>query len=113
MFYRRRFDPSAYLVLWQIGVAGDLTLERTATSSEHRRILLVLLSEHYPLQHIVFAYEAATLPGKLPRVERFALSELAEVTLRASTTLVIPPAVPMERNEMVIERVVELDAELA
>ena len=23
MFYQRQIDPSAYLVLWQVGVAGD------------------------------------------------------------------------------------------
>ena len=31
MFYRRRIDPSAYLVLWQVGIAGDRSLRRFAT----------------------------------------------------------------------------------
>ncbi|HEV8692573.1 MAG TPA: SAM-dependent methyltransferase, partial [Lysobacter sp.] len=62
MFYRRRIDPSAYLVLWQIGLAGDRSLRRFATEPEYRRLLIELLVEDYPLDHEVIIYEAATLP---------------------------------------------------
>ena len=36
MFYRRRVDTAAYLILWQIGVAGDRSLARFATGAPYR-----------------------------------------------------------------------------
>lgn len=104
MFYQRRVDPSAYLVLWQIGVAGDLTTGRLSTEAGMKRLLVDLLLADYPSSHEVIAYEAATLPIAAPRIDRFRLDQLPEAALRAATTLVIPPAVPMRRNEEVIRR---------
>jgi hypothetical protein len=37
MFYRRVVDPSAYLILWQIGIAGDRSVSRTVTGPAYRR----------------------------------------------------------------------------
>ena len=110
MFYRRRIDPSAWLVLWQVGVAGDRTLARRATGVAHRRLLVELLSETYPATHGVIAYEAATLPISHPRVERLPLSRLAEARLDLQTTLAIPPAVPLQRNGAVLRRLEALEA---
>jgi hypothetical protein len=31
MYYRRRVDTSAYLILWQVGVAGDQSFARFST----------------------------------------------------------------------------------
>jgi hypothetical protein len=62
------------------------------------------LKADYPLTHEVIAYEAATLPISVPRVERFPLSGLPTAALTAATTLVIPPAGPMRRNERIIEQ---------
>ena len=63
-----------------------------------------LLLGDYPSSHEVIAYEAATLPIAAPRIDRFRLDQLPEAELRAATTLVIPPAVPMRRNEEIIRR---------
>lgn len=109
MFYERRIDPSAYLVLWQIGVAGDRTLARFATGAAFRRLLLEILAADYPPGHEVIAYEAATLPIHEPRRERMPLSALPDACLRLETTLVIPPARPMVRNCRLLERLAELE----
>lgn len=109
MFYRRRIDTSALLVLWQVGIAGDRTLSRFATGADHRRLLVELLAEDYPLDHEVIAYEAATLPISEPRMERVALAELATTELRLQTTLVVPPARTMERNEAMLARIESLE----
>src|SRR3546814_12469546 len=45
MFYRRRIDPSAYLVLWQVGVAGDRSVRRFSPGPAHRRLLVERLAE--------------------------------------------------------------------
>jgi hypothetical protein len=111
MFYKRRVDPSAYLILWQIGVAGDKTLARfSSTGAKLRGVLLDLLQEQgYALSDEVIAYEAATLPIAAPRMERMALGALLYAELRLETTLVIPPAHRMERNEIVLRRLSDLD----
>lgn len=110
MFYRRRIDPSAYLVLWQVGVAGDRSLRRSGTGAAQRALLVELLAEDYPLGHEVIAYEAATLPIASPRMDRMALSDLVDAALAPETTLVVPPARPMERNEAMLHRISGLEA---
>src|SRR3546814_4713272 len=75
MFYRRRIDPSAYLVLWQVGVAGDRSVRRSSTGRAHRRLLVERLAEDYPADHVVTLYEAATLPIMAPRMERMRSEE--------------------------------------
>jgi len=113
MFYRRRIDPSAYLVLWQIGLAGDRSVSRFATGAPYRRLLLELLAEEgYPPEHEVIVYEAATLAIVAPRMERIPLSALVDAPLFMHSTLVVPPAMPMQRNEAMLRRLAELDAEL-
>ena len=109
MFYERRVDPSAYLVLWQIGVAGDRTTGRLTTGAETRQLLVELLLTDYPPDHEVVAYEAATLPIAAPRIDRLRIDRLPMATLSAATTLVIPPAVPLKRNERLLEQLRRLE----
>ncbi|HTH10029.1 MAG TPA: SAM-dependent methyltransferase [Acidovorax sp.] len=104
MFYRRRVDPSAYLVLWQIGVAGDLTTGRLSTDAGAKQLLVDLLLDDYPPDHEVVAYEAATLPIAPPRIDRLPLDRLPTASLSTATTLVIPPAMPLRRNERMLEQ---------
>jgi uncharacterized protein YabN with tetrapyrrole methylase and pyrophosphatase domain len=109
MFYKRRIDPSAYLILWQIGVAGDRTLARFSTGAAFREVLVdLLLAEGYPDSHEVIAYEAATLAISQPRMDRMPLSALPSAVLQLSTTLVIPPALALARNESVLDRLARL-----
>lgn len=114
MFYRRKIDPAAYLILWQIGLAGDRSLARLGTGAPYRRLLLELLAaEGYPLEHEVIVYEAATLPILTPRMERMPLSALVDAELFMQSTLVVPPARPMERNAAMLARIADIDAALA
>ena len=113
MFYERRIDPSAYLVLWQVGIAGDRSLRRFATGPAYRRLLVELLARDYPLGHEVIVYEAATLPITAPRMQRMPLSGLVDAELHLQTTLVIPPARPMQRNQTMLDRLATLDADMS
>ena len=109
MFYKRRVDASAYLILWQIGVAGDRTLAKFSTGAKFREILVELLMEEgYPKDHDVIVYEAATLPISKARIERIRLSDLPVVDLRLSSTLVIPPAAELEKNLPVLEKLARI-----
>jgi hypothetical protein len=109
MFHHRRIDPSAYLMLWQVGMAGDRSLARFATGPAYRRLLVEVLRQDYPSSHPVTIYEAATLPISDPRIEQVSLCDLVEADLRLQTTLVFPPARPMEVNPQMLERLAELD----
>lgn len=109
MFYKRRIDPSAYLILWQIGVAGDRSLARFSTGAAFRQVLVdLLVEEGYPASHEVIAYEAATLAISAPRMERMPLSALPSAHLQLSTTLVLPPAQVLQRNGVVLDRLARL-----
>jgi siroheme synthase len=111
MFFRRRIDTAAYLILWQIGLAGDRSTVSRGTGAAHRRLLVELLqAEGYPPDHEVVIYEAATLPIAQPRMDRVALSALIGAQLHPHTTLVVPPAQPLRRNEDMLRRLAALDA---
>ncbi len=113
MFYQRRIDPSAYLILWQIGIAGDRSLSRFATGADYRRLLVELLMADYHPEHEVIAYEAATLPITTPRMQSMPLSQIIDADLHLQTTLVIPPARPMQRNQAMLDRLAVIDLEVA
>ncbi len=113
MFYERRIDPSAYLVLWQVGIAGDRSLRRFATGPAYRQLLVEILARDYPPDHEVIAYEAATLPITAPRMHRMPLSGLVDAELNLQTTLVLPPARPMQRNQVMLDRLAALDSEMS
>ena len=113
MFYRRQIDPSAYLVLWQVGVAGDRSIRRFSTGRGHRQLLVERLLEDYPADHPITLYEAATLPIATPRMEEMPLSGLVDANLRLQSTLVIPPAVPLQRDEAMLDRIAQLDRDEA
>ena len=109
MFYQRQIDSSAYLVLWQVGIAGDRSFRRYATEPAYRQLMIELLLEHYPLDHEVIVYEAATLPIGTPRVQRLPLGELSNTALYLQSTLVLPPCRALQRNEAMLSRIDALD----
>lgn len=110
MLYRRRIDPSAYLVLWQVGVAGDQTLARFSTGAAYRQVLVDVLAQDYPLDHEVIVYQAATLPIHSARIERLALGDLPGADVSMHVTLVVPPTRTLEPNTEIRARLAALDA---
>jgi len=109
MFYRRRVDTSAYLILWQIGVAGDQSFARFSTNAQYRRVLVDVLARDYDLGHEVIIYRAATLPIHEPRMERLPLGKLPDAAVDMHETLVIPPARSLEPDLQIRERLSALD----
>jgi precorrin-6B methylase 1 len=109
MFYRRRIDTSAYLILWQVGVAGDQSLARFSTGTAYRQVLVDVLARDYDLGHEAIIYKAVTLPVRQPRIERLALRELPGADIDMHVTLVIPPARALELDQEIRERLTALD----
>ncbi len=109
MFNRRRIDTSAYLVLWQVGVAGDQSLARFATGAAYRQVLVDVLARDYDTGHEAIIYRAATLTIDRPRIERIALGELPGVDIDLHATLVIPPATALQPDRQILARLSALD----
>jgi precorrin-3B methylase len=110
MLYRRRIDPSGYLVLWQVGVAGDRSLARFATGAQYRQVLVDVLTRDYPPEHAAIIYKVATLPTQHPRIEHTTIARLPEAEIDMHATVVIPPAVALQPDEAIRARLAALDA---
>jgi uncharacterized protein YabN with tetrapyrrole methylase and pyrophosphatase domain len=110
LFYRRRIDTSAYLVLWQVGVVGDRSAARFATGAAYRQVLVDVLARDYPLDHQAIIYKAATLPTGRPRIDTLTLGELPAAHIDMHATLVIPPASALEPDRQIRERLDALDS---
>lgn len=104
MFYQQSISPAAYLVLWQIGLAGEHTLTKFHTSSDKLQVLVALLQQWYPLEHEVILYEAATLPIQSPRIEKLMLKDLPHARLTDISTLCIPPSETLQLNHHVLAK---------
>jgi hypothetical protein len=109
MFYRRRIDPSAYLVLWQVGVAGDRSFARFSTGAAYRQVLVDVLSRDYDTSHEVISSQAATLPMHKPRIERLALGDLPGADIDMQVTVVLPPGKSLQADLETRNRLAELD----
>jgi Tetrapyrrole (Corrin/Porphyrin) Methylases len=90
LVYRLRFEPSAALVLLQMGVLGEPDWPPTGDNSR-LHILVGHLQQHYGPHHEVVIYEASPNPEKPPRIERVPLSKLHEMDVSVSSTLYVPP----------------------
>ncbi|HEY1016537.1 MAG TPA: SAM-dependent methyltransferase [Herpetosiphonaceae bacterium] len=87
---RRRFDPRSNLILWQIGVTGELHLGRNPAGAGLAVLAEALLAA-YPADHEAVVYEAAQYPGFPPLIQRVALGELAATPVTTLSTLYVPP----------------------
>lgn len=113
LFYQRRIDPCGHLVLWQVGLVGDLSLKRFRTGPAYRQVLVDRLAEDYPLDHEVIVYRAPTLPIGQPRIVRAALRDLPRMTITAEDMVVLPPATRLKENDAVRARLDALNEEPA
>lgn len=96
LLYRRRIDPAALLILWQVGVVGDQTLARRSTAPEYRQLLVEVLCQDYPAQHPVTLYRAASSPLVPAAIRHLPLADLPHVEVDQTDTLVVPPAQAMQ-----------------
>jgi uncharacterized protein YabN with tetrapyrrole methylase and pyrophosphatase domain len=90
--YRRRFDPTSALVLWQVGVLGEPSFPTEVPCRRERLERLTrVLRRHYDARHPIVLYEAAQFPVSEPRIRKIPLSKLPATRLWSITTLYIPP----------------------
>lgn len=106
---KRVFDRRSTLVLWQIGIIGQVDFQGQRYTPACRKILVETLLEQYPAEHEAIIYEAAQNALFLPRMERVAIGKLAEADLTIISTLVILPDPKWSTLDM--ERVKQLGLE--
>lgn len=94
MLESRPVDTAALLVLWQVGLAGDLAMSLAPSARAQRQRLVDKLRRHYPDDHPVTVYEAAVLPIHRHRATTTPLALLAGVAFDQHATLVVPPLHP-------------------
>ncbi len=90
LFFQHIINSRSSLILWQIGVVGDVSLTKLVPSKEGLNMLVDKLSDYYPLNHLVTLYEASTLPIMPPRIDVLTLEELKTAKVSTITTLFVP-----------------------
>jgi hypothetical protein len=88
----RAFDPTAALVLLQVGAIGlvDFALGDTP-NRDGLRVLGEVLARHYPASHRVALYRTSQLPMFDPSIDWVPLAELHQAPLSVVSTLFVPP----------------------
>ena len=89
LVHSRRLDPTAALVLWQIGTVGK-DVAGSGTQCSGLPVLVERLLEDYPAEHEVTVYEAAPYPGFEPLVRVVSLADLCEEDVTPLSTLYVP-----------------------
>ncbi len=90
LVFERLFHPASHLILWQIGVVGNLGTE-SADTNIGLTLVLQRLIPVYGAEHRVTIYEAAQYPTSNPLIQHTSLAELPNADLSRISTLYVPP----------------------
>ncbi len=90
---KRKPDPTAGLVLWQIGVVGRIDYVTGPIDREKIALVTEALVRTYPRKHLATLYEASSLPGYPPVIEPVQIGKLhLAKAISPITTLYVPPS---------------------
>jgi len=90
-----RFDTSAGLILWQIGICGYAYWDpEYKVNSEGLKVLVDYLKDYYDIDHEVVLYEASELPLGNAKIQRLPLSGLPQTKISGVATLYVPAKAP-------------------
>lgn len=94
---QRRLDPTLHVVLWQIGVVGEMSFDRSGFRNDGFEFLVDVLERAYGDAEVVH-YIGSRFPGVAPLIDRHSVRDLRKAAVRASisalSTLYIPPSMP-------------------
>jgi hypothetical protein len=90
LLQRRRPDVTAGLVLWQVGVIGEVDYRPRGANRRNLAVLAEVLANMYGADHRVVLYEASPLPGVPPQVRRLPIRNLRAAPVTPSSTLYVP-----------------------
>ncbi len=95
-------DTAAALILWQIGVIGQVKVG--VGRPDGLEVLTERLLKFYPAEHKVTIYEAATLPVCDTSMRETPLSQLPHCPVSPISTLFIPPACEASLDPAMLKR---------
>lgn len=104
LLYRYRIEPTALLILWQVGFLGQVATPAEPAPPLPLDVLVDRLGELYPDHHEVILYEAAVYPILEPYVARLPLAGLRNADIPPMATLVVPPASTPKPDEGMLVR---------
>lgn len=90
LIFRRKFDPSSALLLWQAGTIGSMVYRPRGIESG-LRALARYLADTYGGQHEVVLYEASPLPLFKPVIRSTTIDDLPAAGVNGAMTLFVPP----------------------
>jgi len=102
LVYGKQPDVTAALILWQVGVIGQVKCG--VGREDGLRILTERLLRFYPPEHQVTVYEAAKLPICDPVMPVIAVRELADYKIGTVATLYVPAAKAGTLDQDMVER---------
>ncbi|MFJ2190156.1 SAM-dependent methyltransferase [Kitasatospora sp. NPDC087861] len=104
----RRIDPGLHLVLWQVGLVGELGYQRTGFFNHHLPVLVDRLEEVYGPDHPVVNYIGARYRGTAPVADRHTVAGLRDPAVRrtvtSAATWYVPPALAAPADPRMLER---------
>jgi uncharacterized protein YabN with tetrapyrrole methylase and pyrophosphatase domain len=102
LVHQRAIDPSVPLLLWQVGVVGNVTYTPEADAS-HVSVLVDYLAALYPKDHPVVIYEASPYAVCDPSIQTVELAALAQTAVPPMATLYLAPAIVREPDAATLE----------
>lgn len=90
LYHQKSFHTGSHLILWQIGMLGELGHE-LPKDNKRKLELKNYLAQKYPLDHPIYIYEAAQYPGFSPRIDIGEMQNLHLYSYSTLSTLYIPP----------------------
>lgn len=91
LLYDKIIDTSAHIVIYQIGMVGNLGLPTNKVNLDAICFVKNKLLALYDKNKTAIIYESALYPGTTPKIFEFELSELEKQDLSPISTLYIPP----------------------
>lgn len=104
---RRRIDTTLHVILWQVGLIGELGYRRQGYFNNHFSYFISWLEELYGPDYEVTHYIGARYPGTDPLIQVHRLADLHDPArqrdITGLSTFYIPPrdAVPMDQQTAV------------
>ncbi len=86
----RQFDTTTGLILWQIGMVGNLDAPVIGEELPGLAVLVEVLETHYGPDHHVVIYEAARDPISDPMIQHVPLSQALNAKITPISTMYVP-----------------------
>jgi len=105
LIFRRTFDVNSSLILWQIGVIGDVSFQGDGYSLDGVSVLEEYLKQFYGPLHRAVVYEASHYPVYDSRKEVVAIGNLSKALITPMSTLYVFPKNTVKLDEDMARRV--------